>query len=73
MIETNLEEYNYLLDSYQEYLEEQSQNHAGYPYNLNYDYSQIFPFLKFSLNNLGDPFVESNYKIDSRLFEQEVL
>ena len=73
MINLNPEEYKILLDNYQQQLNRQAQNHAGYPYNLSYDYSSLFPFLNFSINNLGDPFVESNYKSDSRLFEQEVL
>jgi len=73
MIDTKNKEYQDLLDTYQQHLKEQAQHHAGYPYNLSYDYSQLLPFLSFSINNLGDPFVESNYKIDSRLFEQEVL
>ncbi len=61
------------LDNYQQYLQKQVQNHVGYPYNLKYDFSKLLPFLNFSINNLGDPFIESNYKIDSRIFEQEVL
>ncbi len=28
---------------------------------------------RFSINNLGDPFIESNYGVHSRLFEIEVL
>ena len=48
--------------------------HLGYPYNLNCNqYSNLAPFLNFFINNLGDSFVESNYKIDSRQFEHEVL
>ena len=31
------------------------------------------PFLEYSINNLGDPFVPSLYKVDSRSFEVEVL
>jgi histidine decarboxylase len=58
---------------YQQYLQEKTKSHAGYPYNLNYDYSDLLNLFKFSINNLGDPFVESNYKIHSRFFEQEVI
>lgn len=47
--------------------------HAGYPYNLDYNYELLKDFLNFSINNLGDPFVDSNYGIDSRKFEQKVL
>ncbi|KTD51468.1 pyridoxal-dependent decarboxylase [Legionella quinlivanii] len=54
-------------------LKEKTTTHAGYPYNLNYNYDELIPFLKFSLNNLGDPFVQSNYQIESREFELEVL
>ena len=47
--------------------------HAGYPYNLDYDFVDLFPFLKYSINNLGDPFVKSNYGVHSRVFEQAVI
>lgn len=46
-----------------------------YPYNLRFDGTSedLGPFLQFSINNLGDPFVESNYGVHSRQFEIEVL
>ena len=47
--------------------------HFGYPYNLKFEHEELFPFLRFSINNLGDPFVESNYGVHSRMFEIEVL
>ncbi len=62
-----------IYEDYQNYLIQQVKNHAGYPYNFRYDYSDIMRFFEFSINNLGDPFVESNYKIHSRFFEQEVV
>jgi histidine decarboxylase len=62
------------LENYEAHLKERSKFHLGYPYNL----SNIFPdkltsFLKYSINNLGDPFVDSNYGIHSRTFEIETL
>lgn len=54
-------------------VEQRTEHHGGYPYNLNYDYTCLLEFFKFSLNNLGDPFIESNYRINSRRFEQEVI
>ena len=33
---------------------------VGYPCNLDFDYSALLPFLKYSPNNLGDPFHDSN-------------
>ncbi len=61
------------LDEFEQHLEQLSEFHAGYPYNLNYDYSPLLPFLKYSLNNLGDPYTSSNYRVDSRVYEQACL
>ncbi len=47
--------------------------HAGYPYNLAYDYTPLLPFFQFTINNLGDPYVNGNYGIHSREFERECL
>ncbi|MCC5656415.1 histidine decarboxylase [Nostoc sp. XA010] len=54
-------------------IEERSQFHAGYPYNLSCDYSAIAQFFKYLLNNAGDPYVEPDFGLHSRKFEQEVL
>lgn len=40
-----------------------------YPYNLDFDYGALEGLQKFSINNLGDPFIESNYGVHSREFE----
>jgi hypothetical protein len=37
-----------------------------YPYNLDFDYGALDGLNKFSINNLGDPFIESNYGVHSR-------
>jgi histidine decarboxylase len=54
-------------------MEENTAHHLGYPYNLAYDYSAILPFLRFTLINLGDPYVDSYYQVDTRKFEKKVL
>lgn len=54
-------------------LETKSYFHAGYPFNLSYEYEPLFKFLNLSIINLGDPFVKSNYGINSFEFEQQVL
>jgi histidine decarboxylase len=61
------------LDALREALEEATQGQAGYPANLAYDYSALTPFLRYSLNNIGDPFHESNYAINTREMEREVV
>ncbi|MCC5637606.1 histidine decarboxylase [Nostoc sp. CHAB 5844] len=54
-------------------IEQRSQFHAGYPYNLSCDFTYITKFFNFLLNNAGDPYVEPDFGLHSRKFEQEVL
>ncbi|KAL3157766.1 hypothetical protein ABBQ32_012192 [Trebouxia sp. C0010 RCD-2024] len=61
-----------LLD-YKAKLLERTQHHMGYPYNLDFEYGALEGLQKFSINNLGDPFIESNYGVHSREFEIGVL
>ncbi len=61
------------LDDYYRTLEKESNRFVGYPANARFDYSELHRFLRFPLNNVGDPFVESTYRVNSREFEQEVL
>ena len=62
-----------ILDSYDKFLASRSSVHFGYPYNLMYDHSELYSFMKYSINNLGDPFVASNYGVHSRQFEVSVI
>ncbi|CAI5486499.1 unnamed protein product [Closterium sp. Naga37s-1] len=62
-----------ILEAYQKLLEERTQYHFGYPYNLDFDYGALIGLQHFSINNLGDPFIESNYGVHSRPFEVGVL
>lgn len=45
----------------------------GYPVSKDFDYSALLPFLQYPMNNLGDPFVDSTYAVDSREMEKEVV
>lgn len=47
---------------------------AGYPISHFFNYSKLFRFLNFHINNLGDPFRESwYYKINTLEIEKEVI
>ncbi len=46
---------------------------CSYPYNLDFDYGPLEGLQKYCINNLGDPFIESNYGVHSREFEIGVL
>ncbi|MBE9209400.1 histidine decarboxylase [Nostoc sp. LEGE 06077] len=54
-------------------IEQRSQFHAGYPYNLSCDFTYLTKFFNFLLNNAGDPYIEPDFGLHSRKFEQEVL
>lgn len=45
----------------------------GYPVSKDFDYSELYEFLKFPINNLGDPFEESTYKVHTHEMERYVV
>jgi len=61
------------LDDFYRAMEKESSRFVGYPSNGVFDYSDLYRFLRFPLNNIGDPFVEGTYRVHSRSFEREVL
>jgi len=64
---------NTYLSTLLDHLKERTKHHLGYPYNLSFQSNNLVPFLQYSINNLGDPFVASNYGVHSRDFEIAVL
>lgn len=54
-------------------IEERSKNFIGYPAGVDFDYSVLYPLLKFNLNNVGDPMVDSHCDMHSKYFERVVL
>lgn len=62
-----------ILTSYDKHLQSKSSVHFGYPYNLMYNHEELYEFMKFTINNLGDPYVPSNYGVHSRQFECSVI
>jgi len=62
-----------ILKAYDNHLKQRSSVHFGYPYNLMYNHEELYEFMKYSINNLGDPFIPSNYGVHSRQFECSVI
>lgn len=56
-----------------EKIAQRTDNFLGFPVSKDFDYLQLMPFLQYPLNNLGDPFVESTYGVDTREVEMEVI
>lgn len=52
---------------------QRTEHFLGYPVAKDFDYSALLPFLAYPLNNLGDPFADSTWKVASREFEREVV
>jgi histidine decarboxylase len=61
------------LDQFLERLEQVAAREIGYPVAFDFDYSALTPFLSFSLNNAGDPFMPMTYLLNSHDFEREVV
>lgn len=62
-----------VLEKYKYELKTRTYHHLGYPYNLDYDYKVLHGLVNYSINNLGDPFIPSNYGVHSRPFEVAVI
>ncbi|QDZ20871.1 pyridoxal phosphate-dependent transferase [Chloropicon primus] len=62
-----------VIKDYAALLKQRTATHMGYPYNLAFEYGDLDCLLKYCINNLGDPWIESNYGVHSRQFELGVL
>ena len=62
------------LDNLYKRLKDNNEYFIGYPCNYKYDYSELYKFLDFSINNVGDPYdTSTRYKMNSKEIEREVL
>ena len=61
------------LDQFLERLQQVASREIGYPVACDFDYSALTPFLSYSLNNAGDPFMPMTYLLNSHDFEREVV
>lgn len=50
-----------------------AETELGYPCAFDIKYKVLAPFLSYSQNNIGDPFEEGSYRLNSHEFEREVL
>ena len=58
----------------QKYMATQKTHFLGYQLNQAFDYQEDFgQYLNYHINNIGDPFQGSNFKINSKCMERAVL
>jgi len=61
------------LESFLATVDREADHFVGYPCTCRFDYSALYPFLKYPLNNVGDPFTPTLFQLNSHAFEREVL
>ena len=61
------------LNEFEEIISQERKMFLGYPCNAAFDYSELYKFLSYPLNNIGDPYLASNYHLNTHEFELEVL
>lgn len=54
-------------------LKEDSERMIGYPGTRIIDFSPLYPFMDFFLNNIGDPYVANTFRINTHDLEREVI
>ncbi len=57
----------------QTYLQQQQDNFLGYQLVVNTEYDDLFPAMNTMINNLGDPFTNGYYTVNSKPAERAVL
>ncbi|HEV7180233.1 MAG TPA: histidine decarboxylase [Candidatus Baltobacteraceae bacterium] len=61
------------LDALYERMRDANAVSLGYPSAKDFDYDGLDRFMRFPVNNVGDPFAESTYRVETREFEREVV
>jgi histidine decarboxylase len=61
------------LDTLKTNLENARDSFLGYPVSKDFDYSELTPYLQFPINNLGDPFEDGTWKVQTHSMEKEVV
>ncbi|WP_415328763.1 histidine decarboxylase [Chryseobacterium sp. MMS23-Vi53] len=62
------------IDQLENYLIKKTNHFFGYPVTFDFDYSCLYKFLKYPMNNIGDSYYEGgSYQINTHDFEREVI
>lgn len=61
------------LSDFLQQLATESVHFLGYPCSCDFDYSPLYPFFGLPLNNVGDPYLDNRYHLNSHQYEREVI
>ena len=67
------EKHSIELDELFDYLTETRKRMVGYPCTQSFDYHELFRFMGFAINNVGDPYAGSNFRMNTHEIERETL
>ena len=56
-----------------EKLKQANNNFLGYPVSKDFNNEALYPFLQFPINNLGDPYEASTYRVQTHQMERNVI
>jgi histidine decarboxylase len=68
-----MQSYTSKLKTFLANINERSKTYIGYPASGDFDYSELYPFLNYNLNNVGDPMMDAHVDMHTKTFEREVL
>ncbi|MBL8159550.1 histidine decarboxylase [Candidatus Saccharibacteria bacterium] len=68
-----MEEVQARLDAHKKLLKEKASKLLGYPESMHFDYKPLYAFMDYNIDNLGDPFSDLIYGVNSTGFEREVI
>lgn len=61
------------LEDLKQVFDVEADHFLGYPCNREFDYSPLYTFLRYPMNNVGDPYEPSNFHLNSHELEKDVL
>ncbi len=61
------------LEQLLEKIAQNTENFLGYPVSKDFNIEKLLPFFNYPLNNLGDPFVDTTYEVNTNELEREVV
>jgi histidine decarboxylase len=61
------------LERYKLRISERIATSIGYPFAIDFNYEELYSMLGYHLNNVGDPYIESNYDGNTHEMEREVI
>ncbi len=61
------------IKAYKQHIDERASTLMGYPESMHFDYSPLSDFMNYNIDNLGDPYSDLLYGVNSCEFEREVI